>query len=106
MPNKYRLKLKLVFVESILAVGAFGIMMPIMTEFWKSIGMNQTFIGLTQMICTIVIVLLDIPMGYIADRYNRKMLNVIGDFKMAYYGMQCIGTSNTCNYMDINTDVN
>lgn len=83
MFDKYRLKLKLVFVESILAVGAFGIMMPIMTEFWKSIGMNQTFIGLTQMICTIVIVLLDIPMGYIADRYNRKMLNVIGDFGLA-----------------------
>ena len=41
--------------------------------------MNQTDIGFTQMIFTIVIVCLDIPMGYLADRFNRKILNIIGD---------------------------
>ncbi|MBQ3408090.1 MAG: MFS transporter [Clostridia bacterium] len=53
------------------------------TLFWNSIGMNQTDIGLTQMMFTIVIFALDIPMGYIADRFNRKVLNVVGDLGVA-----------------------
>ena len=35
------------------------------------------------MIFTIVLISLDIPMGYIADRFNRKLLNIIGDIGVA-----------------------
>ena len=46
--------------------------------------MNQTAIGFVQMVFTIMICLLDIPMGYIADRFNRKALNIIGDIGVAF----------------------
>ena len=45
--------------------------------------MNQVDIGFVQMAFTIVICLLDIPMGYLADRCNRKVLNIIGDIGAA-----------------------
>ena len=78
--NKNDLKLKLIFIESTLTNSSFGLCMPIMTVFWNSIGMNQTLIGLSQMICTLAMLVFDIPMGYIADKFDRKKLNIIGDF--------------------------
>ena len=80
MNNKYELKLKLIIIESVITYSAFGFCMPIMTVFWNSIGMNQTLIGLSQMMCSIAILVFNIPMGYIADRFNRKKMNIIGDF--------------------------
>ena len=53
--------------------------MAYMTEFWNSIGMNQTVIGVVQAIFTIVMLMLDYPMGYVADRCNRKVMNIVGD---------------------------
>lgn len=77
--KKYNIKLKLVFIESVITFSAFGFCMPIMTVFWNSIGMNQTLIGLSQALCTLAMLLFDIPMGYIADRFDRKKMNLIGD---------------------------
>lgn len=76
----YKLKLRLIFIESILTFGAMGFCMPIMTVFWNSIGMDQKLIGLSQMICTLAMLIFDIPMGYMADRFNRKKMNLLGDF--------------------------
>jgi MFS family permease len=50
-----------------------------MTVFWNSIGMNQFMIGVSQMMCAATLFLFDVPMGYFADRFSRKALNVIGD---------------------------
>lgn len=77
--NNYKKNLKLTIIETILTSIGVGFSVPIINLFWNSIGMNQTDIGFTQMIFTIVIVCLDIPMGYLADRFNRKVLNIIGD---------------------------
>lgn len=81
--NIYKKNLRLIIIETILTSIGCGFSVPIMSVFWNSIGMNQTDIGFSQMIFTIAIFCLDIPMGYLADRFNRKLLNVIGDIGVA-----------------------
>ena len=73
-------KLRIVFIESVLSAAGVGLCIPIMTVFWNSVGMDQTLIGISQMMFTVAVLCSDIPMGYIADRYSRKSLNIIGDF--------------------------
>lgn len=77
--KKYKQNLIRIILETILTSIGAGFSVATITIFWNSIGMNQTDIGFVQMAFTIVIVCLDIPMGYIADRFNRKLLNIIGD---------------------------
>ncbi len=81
--EKYRKNLKFIVLETILTSIGSGFSVATITVFWNSIGMNQTDIGFVQMAFTIAICLLDIPMGYIADRFNRKALNIIGDIGVA-----------------------
>ena len=69
--------------ETVLTSIGAGFCISTITIFWNSVGMDQTAIGLVQMIFTIVIFALDLPLGYIADRFNRKALNVIGDIGCA-----------------------
>lgn len=70
-------------LESMLTYSGVLICIPIITVFWNSIGMNQLLIGVSQMICAATLFLFDVPMGYVADRFSRKALNVIGDFGIA-----------------------
>lgn len=79
----YARNLKRIICETILTSIGAGFSVSTITIFWNSIGMNQTSIGFTQMMFTIVIFFLDIPMGYIADRFSRKVLNVLGDIGVA-----------------------
>ena len=81
--QKYKINLIKIVAETVLTFIGTGFSVSIMTVFWNSIGMNQTDIGFVQMIFTIAICCLDIPMGYISDRFNRKALNIIGDFGVA-----------------------
>ncbi|MGN1299229.1 MAG: MFS transporter [Candidatus Scatovivens sp.] len=81
--KKYEKNLKLTAIETILTSIGAGFSVSTITLFWNSIGMNQTDIGFTQMMFTIVLVCLDIPMGYLADRFNRKIVNIIGDVGVA-----------------------
>ncbi len=76
----FRKNLRKIIAETILTSIGAGFCVPIITIFWNSLGMNQTHIGITQMAFTVVIFAFDIPMGYIADRFDRKILNLIGDF--------------------------
>ena len=82
--TSYRKNLLLIEIETVLSSIGVGFAVSIMTIFWNSIGMNQTDIGFTQMVFTISILLFDIPLGYIADRFNRKALNIIGDLGTAF----------------------
>jgi len=50
-----------------------------MTPFFLSIGLNQAEIAASQAIFTIVTIFLDLPTGWLADRFSRKWANVIGD---------------------------
>lgn len=77
--KRYSQNLIKIILETILTSVGAGFSVATITIFWNSIGMDQTAIGFVQMAFTIVIVCLDIPMGYIADRFNRKVLNIIGD---------------------------
>ena len=70
--------LYLVMSESAVTSGLMA--MSVMTPFFYSVGLNNEQISLTQMIFTIVVMLLNIPTGYLADRISRKWANIIGDF--------------------------
>jgi len=73
--------LRLVAFESIITAGLLA--MPIMTPFFNNIGLNQEQIALSQIIFTITIMVLNIPAGWLADRFSRKWANVIGDIGCA-----------------------
>lgn len=75
----YKDNLRRIVLETILTSIGAGFAIATITVFWNSIGMDQTAIGFVQMAFTIAICCFDIPMGYIADRFNRKILNIIGD---------------------------
>ena len=81
--NVFKKNLRRILIETILTSIGAGFCVSTINIFWNQIGMNQTAIGLTQMVFTIAICALDIPMGYVADRFNRKALNVIGDIGVA-----------------------
>ncbi len=79
----FKRNLRLIQYETILSSIGVGFAVSIMTVFWNSIGMNQNDIGITQMLFTIAVLIFDIPMGYVADRFNRKIVNIIGDLGTA-----------------------
>lgn len=70
--------LKLVLAESALTAGL--LCMSIMTPFYESLGFNHAEIAQTQIIFTLIMSVLNVPMGWVADRFSRKWANVIGDF--------------------------
>ncbi len=80
----YRKNLRLIVIETVLSSIGVGFAVSIINIFWKSVGMNQTDVGITQMVFTISIMIFDIPLGYVADRFNRKVLNIIGDLGSAF----------------------
>lgn len=53
--------------------------MTIMVPFYNSIGMDQAQIGLSQALFTVALFLLNVPTGWLADRFSRKACNAIGD---------------------------
>ena len=67
----------LVALETIVTSGLLAI--AIITPFFLSIGLNQEQIAFSQMIFTIVVMMLNVPLGWVADRFGRKMANVVGD---------------------------
>lgn len=75
-----KLRTSLRFLQAEVVVTGVIIAMPIMVPFYKSIGMNQGEIGLSQSLFTIALLLLNIPTGWIADRFSRKICNAFGDF--------------------------
>lgn len=75
--STYR-NLRLTMAESAVTAGLLA--MSVFTPFFNSIGLNNQQISEVQIYFTIVVVLLNIPMGYIADRVSRKWANIIGDF--------------------------
>lgn len=70
--------LRLTMAESAVTAGLLA--MSIITPFFNSIGLSNQQISEIQIYFTIVLILFDIPMGYVADRLSRKWANVLGDF--------------------------
>ena len=71
----------LIIIE--MAITSSIMSMAIMTPFFNSVGLNQQQIALSQMVCTAVAMILNIPMGWVADRFSRKWANIIGDLLCA-----------------------
>ena len=79
--NSQNRNVKLVIVESALTASLLAA--PIMTPFYLNIGLNQEQIALSQMAFTAVELTLNVPLGWLADRFSRKWANVLGDLCVA-----------------------
>ena len=79
--NDPKRNMRLVILESAATAGILAV--PIMTPFYLSIGLNQEQIAMSQMAFTVVAMLLNLPLGWVADRFSRKWANVIGDAMVA-----------------------
>ena len=77
MERENRKNIRLVMLETIVTTGLLS--MAIMTPFFLSIGLSLEEIALSQMIYTVVLMALNIPLGWVADRFSRKWANIIGD---------------------------
>ena len=76
--QKPRTSRLLVAIETILTSGIISV--PFMTILYeKEIGLNHEQIAITQAAFTLVAMLLNIPLGWVADRYSRKGANIVGD---------------------------
>lgn len=71
----------LVILESAVTAGILAV--PIMTPFYLSIGLNQEQIAMSQMAFTVVAMVLNLPLGWVADHFSRKWANVVGDAMVA-----------------------
>lgn len=67
------------WLRSEMLVTSAAISMPAMTPFFQSIGLSQSDVGFSQAIFITVTCLLNIPTGWIADRFSRKMCNLLGN---------------------------
>ena len=67
------------YLQIEIIITATLIAMPIMVPFYHSIGMDQGQIGLSQSVFTAALLLINIPTGWIADRFSRKLSNALGD---------------------------
>ena len=69
--------LRLLMIEMVITATLLS--MPIMTPFYHSIGMDQGQIGLSQALFTVALLATNIPTGWLADRFSRKLSNALGD---------------------------
>ena len=60
--NNYKKNLRKIIVETVLSSIGAAFSVATITIFWNSVGMDQTAIGFVQMMFTIVLCCLDIPM--------------------------------------------
>lgn len=76
--HKIRRSIQLLSIESIITTGVFA--MPIFTIFFQQeIGMSLEQIALSQSLFTLALLVLNVPAGWIADRFSRKWCNIAGD---------------------------
>jgi len=74
---KIRRSLKLLQISSFLVGATFFV--PIINIFYaKDLGMTLAQVGYLQAIFMVSVILLDVPTGWLADRYSRRLANFIG----------------------------
>ena len=73
--------LRLLQLEMVLTATLLSI--PIMVPFYQSIGMDQAQIGLSQALFTLALLMVNVPTGWLADRFSRKVCNAVGDLGCA-----------------------
>lgn len=90
--------LHLVMFESAITAGL--LCLSIMSPFFLSIGLCQSEIAASQAIFTIVTIFLDLPTGWLADRFSRKWANVVGDLGHA---LVLLGYATAQNFQSVIT---
>jgi len=65
-------------IMAIKTIRWFFLIMPVITLYFNSLGLDMTEIYVLQSIFAFTIVLIEVPSGYLADLFSRKMLLVIG----------------------------
>lgn len=73
----YRGSFRLLMTEMVITKTLVA--MAIMTPFFYSIGMDQAQIGLSQALFTAALMALNIPTGWLADKFSRRWCNFGGD---------------------------
>lgn len=73
--------IRLLFIESSLT--SFTLFMPIMYLLYTNAGLNQFQIGLVSFVFAITMLFAQIPTGYLADKFSRKISNFSGDVFIA-----------------------
>ena len=68
-------------LESLLTVMMFTV--PVFTVFLHSVGLSQAAVGVSQAVFMAVAMLFDVPSGWMADRFSRKLSNCFGDLLVA-----------------------
>jgi MFS family permease len=68
-------------LESLLTVMMFTV--PVFTVFLNSVGLSQAAVGVSQAVFMAVAMLFDVPSGWLADRFSRKLSNCFGDLLVA-----------------------
>ncbi|MDO8469307.1 MAG: MFS transporter, partial [Candidatus Peribacter sp.] len=68
------------------AIATFGFAMPIMIPFQQEYGLSLQQAFLLQSVYSIVLVVLEVPSGYAADRWGRKNTILLGSFTL-FLGM-------------------
>lgn len=68
------------------AIATFGFAMPIMIPFQQEHGLTLQQAFLLQSIYSIVLVVLEVPSGYAADRWSRRNTIILGSFTL-FLGM-------------------
>lgn len=63
--------------------GGLSCSIPVIVIFWQKHGMNLTDITLLQAIFAILVVALEVPSGYAADRLGRKRVILVGSLASA-----------------------
>jgi MFS family permease len=75
--SRYKIARRLLSAEIVLT--SVLLSMPVMNLFFKEAGMNTTALAISQAVFTLVMLTLDIPAGWIADKFSRKWANFSGD---------------------------
>lgn len=60
------------------AISEFLLVIPVITIFWLSNGLSMTQVFLLQSIYAVIVLFLEIPSGYFADKFGRRNSLIIG----------------------------
>jgi MFS family permease len=75
------------------AIKTFLIIMPVIIPFFQELGLNQTEIFILESTWAASILIFEIPSGYFADKFGRKLSMIIGSVLMTLANFLYVGAS-------------
>jgi len=74
-----KLKVSFFLLQFETVITSLVITMPVINLLFNDIGMTQLQVGISQAVFMAVALLFDVPTGWLADRYSRRIVNMSGD---------------------------